>query len=146
MVQPVAEVMFCALCIRFGSRCPFSRLSSRQLRGQAAAQMLPVFKHDPALRAHERSIMQRIRDYRGWKTKLDELKSQRLGKKRRKIEDSDLRNQCRISCGADIVIEHVLNYLVLKNGQIITTVWLQQTILLVFVWVVWKIGQIITMH
>ena len=49
-----------------------------------------------------------------WKTKLDELKSQsqRLGKKRRKIEDSDLRNQCHISCGADIVIEHVLKYLI----------------------------------
>ena len=47
-----------------------------------------------------------------WKIKLDELNCQRLGKKRRKIEDSDLRNQCRISCGADIVIEHVLNYLI----------------------------------
>ena len=47
-----------------------------------------------------------------WKTKLDKPNGQIKGKKRRKVEDSDLRNQCRISCGADIVIEHVLKYLI----------------------------------
>ena len=52
-----------------------------------------------------------------WKMKLDELNCQG-GKgatqcnKKRKIEDVYLRSQFRISCGADIVIEHVLPYLV----------------------------------
>ena len=31
--------------------------------------------------------------------------------KKTKIEESDLRGQCRVSCGADIVIQHVLPYL-----------------------------------
>ena len=52
-----------------------------------------------------------------WKTKLDELncqggKRETQYNKKRKIEDVYLRNQFRISCGADIVIEHVLSYLV----------------------------------
>ena len=49
-----------------------------------------------------------------WKTKLDELNGQIKGnahRKKRKIEYSELRNQYRISCGADIVIHHVLSYL-----------------------------------
>ena len=52
-----------------------------------------------------------------WKMKLDELncqggKGETQYNKKRKIEDVYLRSQFRISCGADIVIEHVLPYLV----------------------------------
>ena len=51
-----------------------------------------------------------------WKMKLDDSNCQGPGQtqynKKRKIEDANLRSQFRISCGADIVIEHVLPYLV----------------------------------
>ena len=51
-----------------------------------------------------------------WKTKLDELgkggNTMTMSNKKRKIDGSDLRSRCRISCGADIVIQHVLPYLV----------------------------------
>ena len=42
---------------------------------------------------------------------MDESES---SKKRKRIEDSssDYREQCRVSCGADMVIEHVLPFLV----------------------------------
>ena len=49
-----------------------------------------------------------------WRAKMNELKSNNPGrrtKKKVKVDESDFRNQCRISCGADIVIEHVLPYL-----------------------------------
>jgi len=46
-----------------------------------------------------------------WKYKMDESES---NKKRKRTEepDSDFREQCRVSCSADIVIEHVLPFLV----------------------------------
>ena len=46
-----------------------------------------------------------------WKNEINELDSK---KKRKRIEDSDsdYREQCRVSCSADIVIEHVLPFLV----------------------------------
>ena len=49
-----------------------------------------------------------------WKITLDELGTggDTMSNKKRKIDDSDIRSQCRISCGADIVIEHVLPYLI----------------------------------
>ena len=49
-----------------------------------------------------------------WKVKLDELGKgeNTMSNKKRKIDGSDFRSQCRISCGADIVIQHVLSYLV----------------------------------
>ena len=52
-----------------------------------------------------------------WKMKLDESncqggKGETQYNKKRKIEDVYLRSQCRVNCGADIVIEHVLTYLV----------------------------------
>ena len=50
-----------------------------------------------------------------WKTKLGESNGQNQGEtrysKKRKIEDLDFRNQCRVNCSADFVIEHVLLYL-----------------------------------
>ena len=50
-----------------------------------------------------------------WKTKLEESTGQNQGEtrhsKKRKIDDLDFRKQCRVNCGADIVIEHVLTYL-----------------------------------
>lgn len=57
-----------------------------------------------------------------WKQNLDKQKRQRAintffekrKHKKMKIEASDLRKQCRINCKADIVIEHVLPYLVSK--------------------------------
>ena len=54
-----------------------------------------------------------------WKTTLDELGKGKntMSNKKRKIDDSDLRSRCRISCGADIVIEHVLPYLTPKLSR-----------------------------
>ena len=54
-----------------------------------------------------------------WKTKLDELGKggDTMSNKKRKIDDSDLRSRCRISCGADIVIQHVLSYLVVTPPE-----------------------------
>ena len=49
-----------------------------------------------------------------WKLKMNDRVQggkQRRSKKKVKIEESDIREQCRIICGADIVIEHVLQYL-----------------------------------
>jgi len=50
-----------------------------------------------------------------WKKKMDDHCQERNEKrrnKRLKVDDLDLREQCRVNCGADIVIEHVLPYLV----------------------------------
>ena len=49
-----------------------------------------------------------------WKMKLDELGKgeNTMSNKKRKIDGSDFRSRCRISCGADIVIQHVLSYFV----------------------------------
>ena len=49
-----------------------------------------------------------------WKTTLDELGKgeNTMSNKKRKIDESDFRSWCRISCGADIVMPHVLSYLV----------------------------------
>ena len=56
-----------------------------------------------------------------WKTKLGESNGQNQGgtrhSKKRKIEDFDFRKQCRVNCGADIVIEHVLSYLVVPPPE-----------------------------
>ena len=56
-----------------------------------------------------------------WKTKLDELgkggNTMTMSNKKRKIDGSDLRSRCRISCGADIVIHHVLSYLVVPPPE-----------------------------
>ena len=48
-----------------------------------------------------------------WKAKMNELSQgeKRRSSKRMKLDESDLREQCRISCGAGIVIEQVLPYL-----------------------------------
>ena len=49
-----------------------------------------------------------------WKTTFDELGKgeNTMSNKKRKIDGSEIRSRCRISCGADIVIEHVLPYLI----------------------------------
>ena len=49
-----------------------------------------------------------------WKKKMNDHlqgKKQRRSKKKLKIDNSSIREQCRISCGSDIVIEHMLPYL-----------------------------------
>ena len=46
-----------------------------------------------------------------WKTKINEESG-----RKRKIDESDLRLQCRVNCRADIVIEHMLKFL-LPLGQ-----------------------------
>ena len=47
-----------------------------------------------------------------WRIKINELApSEGRHKKKMKVDQSAIRNQCRISCGANIVIEHVLPYL-----------------------------------
>ena len=40
------------------------------------------------------------------------LPLKKRSQKKLKLDESCFRNQCRISCGSDIVIEHVLPYLV----------------------------------
>ena len=54
-----------------------------------------------------------------WKTTLDELGKgeNTMSNKKRKIDGSGLRSRCRISCGADIVIQHVLSYLVVPPPE-----------------------------
>ena len=54
-----------------------------------------------------------------WKTTLDELGKgeNTMSNKKRKIDGSDIRSRCRISCGADIVIQHVLSYLVVPPPE-----------------------------
>lgn len=45
---------------------------------------------------------------------MNECNQERSGRRRQKkakIDDPDVREQCRISCGAGIVIEHVLPYI-----------------------------------
>ena len=49
-----------------------------------------------------------------WRHKMNDNsqgKKNRRMRKKMKIEDADVRVQCRISCGADIVIQHMLPYL-----------------------------------
>jgi hypothetical protein len=52
-----------------------------------------------------------------WKAKMNGSKSNntRGRRKKMKIDEQGLRNQCRISCGSDIVIQHVLPYLLPAN-------------------------------
>ena len=38
--------------------------------------------------------------------------------KKVKIEESDIRRKCRIICGADVVIEHVLSYLITADEDV----------------------------
>ena len=50
-----------------------------------------------------------------WKTKLDEnVHKRETNRCKKKIgsEESDIRRQCRVICGADIVIGHVLPFLI----------------------------------
>ena len=53
-----------------------------------------------------------------WKNKINQLSTE---KKRKRVEesDSDLREQCRVGCGADIVIEHMLPYLLPTQTSIL---------------------------
>jgi len=52
-----------------------------------------------------------------WRHKMDEhCQTSNRRTKKMKIENSQLREQCRINCGADIVIENVFPYLVSKPG------------------------------
>ena len=44
-----------------------------------------------------------------WKHKMGNSSNQ--GGKKRKVDESNVREHCRISCGADIVVQHVLQYL-----------------------------------
>ena len=44
-----------------------------------------------------------------WKHKMGNSSNQ--GGKKRKVDESNVREHCRFCCGADIVIQHVLQYL-----------------------------------
>ena len=46
-----------------------------------------------------------------WMNKMNDREGKERQNKKMKIEESDVREQCRINCGADIVIQHVLPYL-----------------------------------
>ena len=46
-----------------------------------------------------------------WKAKIDESSSKRA----RISEDVSYREQCRVNCGADIIIRNVLSYLLQKE-------------------------------
>ena len=50
-----------------------------------------------------------------WKNKINETNSTKGGArkcKKVKVDDTAVRNQCRVNCGANIIIENVLPYLV----------------------------------
>ena len=56
-----------------------------------------------------------------WKHEMNDYsqgKKNRRTKKKMKIEESSIREQCRISCGADIVIEHMLPYFVPTASEV----------------------------
>ena len=71
--------------------------------------------------SHNESEYQRLKEATSmlelalWKTTLDELGKgeNTMSNKKRKIDGSEIRSRCRISCGADIVIQHVLPYLII---------------------------------
>jgi hypothetical protein len=49
-----------------------------------------------------------------WKIKLNEKSHHNLAtqsQKKIKTDESSFRSQCRVTCGADVVIQHVLPYL-----------------------------------
>jgi hypothetical protein len=46
-----------------------------------------------------------------WRNNINENSQGRNSKKKAKVEETDRRKECRINCGAHIVIEHVLPYL-----------------------------------
>ena len=50
-----------------------------------------------------------------WKMKINEKKSKDVAtqsQKKIKTEGTSTRQQCRVTCGADVVIGHVLSYLI----------------------------------
>ena len=47
-----------------------------------------------------------------WKMELNDQSKKGRHNKKMKIDESDHRGQSRFSCGADIVVQHVLPYLV----------------------------------
>ena len=56
-----------------------------------------------------------------WKHEMNDYsqgKKNRRTKKKMKIKESSIREQCRISCGADIVIEHMLPYFVPTASEV----------------------------
>ena len=54
-----------------------------------------------------------------WKHKINGCSQEKTrSNKKLKIADSDARNRCRISCGADIVVEHMLPYLVCDTAEV----------------------------
>ena len=52
-----------------------------------------------------------------WKFKMDDESNSKNKRKRTEESDSDYRDQCRVSCSADIVIEHVLPYLLPSSNS-----------------------------
>jgi hypothetical protein len=52
-----------------------------------------------------------------WKMRMDEEKSHHdrstQSQKKIKVDSSSMRRQCRITCGADIVISHMLPFLII---------------------------------
>jgi len=52
-----------------------------------------------------------------WKIKLNDHEGEERQNKKMRIEESDVREQCRINCGADIVIQHVLPYLLISPAD-----------------------------
>ena len=55
-----------------------------------------------------------------WKNSIIEVESSddgRRGSMKRKFDESDLRGQCRVSCGADIIIGNVLPFLLPVSGN-----------------------------
>ena len=78
-----------------------------------------------AILTDKRIVLRKLKDTTSllelalWKIKIDDSlghgKAMGGGKKKLKIDQTDIRIQCRISCRADNVIENVLPYLLLPN-------------------------------
>ena len=53
-----------------------------------------------------------------WKMKIDNNKENSTGhQKKVKSDESDIRRQCRVTCGADVIIQHVLLFLVSAEDE-----------------------------
>ena len=55
-----------------------------------------------------------------WKIRINEYirEEKMIHEKKMKTDESSIRRQCRITCGADVVIRHVLPYLISKNRPV----------------------------
>ena len=86
--------------------------SSHRVPAQPSKRIALLLKVEAKLAHHELKEATTVIELALWKNKMiDQCQGERRCSKRRKVGESNLRKQCRVSCGADIVIQHMLPYL-----------------------------------